>query len=374
MGARSVLGLVTFLALACGAVPARGDVPAEPAPRAAPKDTPAVVEEEPALAEVTGDRVNLRVGPRLDSHPVAALERGTVVEIVEEVPGWVGVRVPQGFPVAVSMDYVVPEGANGLRVMARRLNLRVSPPERGAPPPGIFRDHPALGEVLTLIDVADPPPPEADEGPGPLPEPRPFGGRWAWVVAPEGVRAYLSDDLVRRLERSPDALARVAAERTRRGDDAKRLAQARAMLAAKDAAARLMETVGEIQQDLYHLRQVGGNDKAPIVDLANRLDAELQKEGDASSPVLRLALALRSDLEREIELRVARNDAELAKAMGREPNGVPALEKVMDPFEAVGLLRYEPTPGWKEDGVFFLWLEGKPAYALRLTVGGTCPI
>ena len=316
---------------------------------------------EPALvlAEITGDQVNARVGPRVDNRPVTRLAQGTIVIVVEEVPGWYGVQVPSGFPAAVSMDYVEPVGRHGVRVLGRKLNLRVHPPEVGKPLPGIFRDHPALGEVLVLIDIEEEPA-DLEES-----ERARYGGRWAWVMAPPPTRVYVNERFVRKLPPSEAVDARLAAAREARRAEIARLAEVRTAMAAREAAVRLMETVGRVQQDLVELRRVGGHDKMPIVALANQLDQALTAEAGALPAVRRLAQALRDDLEREIELRVARHDVALARELGRDAPAVGPLEPKVERVERRGVLKYEPTPGWKEEGVYFLWIDDKPAYALR---------
>lgn len=333
-----------------------GEAPASPAIEGA------------ALVEVVGRNVNVRVGPRLDNRPVTTVNQGDVLLVVEEVPGWKGVRIPAGFPVAVSLDYVVPEGPSSVRVMARNLNFRVEPPVAGRPAPGIFRDHPALGALLTLIDVEDPAPKEAEDAEQPAD--RPFGHRWAWVVAPEEIRAYVSDRFLRAIEPTAANLARLEAARAKRRADAAALEEARRLALARASAMRLMETVGGVQRELHALRQTPSHDKAPIVVLATRLERALAAEPEALPSVLRLAHALKDDLDREIALRVARHDAALAREMGRDPKEVPPLAPKADATTVRGIVRYEPTPGWKEAGVFFLWADGTPAYVLRVVEGG----
>ncbi len=311
------------------------------------------------LAEITGDQVNARVGPRMDNRPVTRLAHKAVVIVVEEVPGWIGVQVPSGFPAAVSMNYVEPVGNHGVRVLGRKLNVRVHPPEAGKPMPGIFRDHPSLGEVLTLIDIEEESP-DLDEN-----ERKLFGGRWAWVMAPESTRVYVSERFIRKLPVAEATAARLARARAQRQKEIDRLVAVRAAMAARASGVRLMETVGAVQQDLHQLRQAGGHDKMPIVALANQLDDGLAAEAAATPAVLRLARALREDLEREIQLRVARHDAALARELGRDAPAVPPLEAKVERVERDGVIKYEPTPGWKEAGVYFLWVDDKPAFVLR---------
>ena len=350
-----------MLVLLLLAVPARADEePAAAGDDAAPPAEPAL-----SVGVITGDRVNVRVGPRIDNREVTHLAEGEVVLIVEEKGDWVAVRIPAGFPVAVSTDFTEDVGPDALRVTTSRLNLRVHPPQEGLPAPGIFQDHPPRGTLLPLLEKVDP-------------EALPEGGGvrsagWAWVLAPEDIRAFVHGRYVKRLGPVAEHAELVAAARARRGDAVKRLAEARLEAAAREAGLRLMEVLGAVQQDLYRLRQAGGTDKAPVVALANRLDGVLGTETLAAESVLRLARALREDLEREIQLRVARHQAAIARTRGLEPPAVEPLEPVVEDAAEVGEIRYEPTPGWTEDGVFFLFVGGRPRFTLRLTTGGPLP-
>ncbi len=348
-----------FLVLLFLAAPARADEE--------PSSDDAAEPVEPALTVglITGDRVNVRVGPRIDNREVTHLAEGAVVLVLEEKGDWLAVRIPSGFAVAVSTDYTEEVGPDALRVKTSRLNLRVHPPQAGLPAPGIFQDHPARGTLLPLLEMVDPE--ETPEGS----TVRSSG--WAWVLAPEGIRAFVHGRYVKKLGPASEHTALVDAARARRKDAVKRLADARLEAAARASGLRLMEVLGAVQQDLYRLRQAGGTDKAPIVALANRLDVALSAEASAAESVLRLARALREDLEREIQLRVARHQAAVAKTRGLDSPAVEPLEPVVEAAEQVGEIRYEPTPGWREDGVYFLWIGGRPRFTLRLTTGGPLP-
>jgi hypothetical protein len=271
---------------------------------------PPEIVDEVDVGVVTGNRVNLRVGPRVDNRAVLQLDEGAVLLVVEQRGDWVGVRIPGGFPVAVSLKYVKQEGPDVVRVAGRKLNLRVHPPEEGFPAPAAFMDHPELGALLTLIRIEEEEP-AAGEGEGETPHVLPPTG-WAWVIAPENIRAFVHERYVKRLGPASEHRELVEAARAARKAEADRLAEARRREAARLSGALLMEEVGSTQQDLYGLRQKGGNDKTPIVALANRLDRALLDGARSPASILRLARALREDLEREITLRVARHDAELA--------------------------------------------------------------
>ena len=352
-----------LLALLLLAPPARADE--EPAADGDDDSVPAATSL--IVGVVTGDRVNVRVGPRIDNREVTHLAEGEVVLIVEEKGDWVAVRIPAGFPVAVSTDFTEAVGPDALRVKTSRLNLRVHPPEEGLPAPGIFQDHPPRGALLPLLESVDP------RGPA-------EGASVRVVGLGVGPRARgdarFRPRSVRQAARPRGGARRSSSTRparARRGDAVKRLAEARLEAAAREAGLRLMEVLGGVQQDLYRLRQAGGTDKAPIVALANRLDGVLGAESTAAESVLRLARALREDLEREIQLRVARHQAAIAKTRGLEPPAIEPLEPVVEDTAQVGEVRYEPTPGWTEEGVYFLFIGGRPRFTLRLTTGGPLP-
>lgn len=351
--------LLLVLLLAFVAAPTRADEEPSGSDGASPS--------EPVLtvAVITGDRVNVRVGPRIDNRQVTHLAEGEVVLVVEEMGDWVAVRIPAGFPVAVSTDFTEPVGPDALRVATSRLNLRVHPPEEGLPAPGIFQDHPERGTLLVLLETVDP---------ETLPERGSVrSSGWAWVLAPEAVRAFVHAKYVKRLGPATEHAEVLTAARARRKEAVERLAKERQEAAARKAGLVLMEVLGSVQEDLNQLRRTGGTDKAPIVVLANRLDGALGAGAEAAPSVLRLARALREDLEREIQLRVARHQAAVAKTRGLEPPAVEPLEPVIEDAAQVGVIRYEPTPGWREEGVYFLFVEGRPRFTLRLTTGGPLP-
>ncbi|MHC5009397.1 MAG: SH3 domain-containing protein [Planctomycetota bacterium] len=339
-----ILLLTALAALGPGPGTARADEGPTAPPAAAADDLP--------LAVITGERVNLRVGPRMDNHPVAQLDRGSVVLIVERVPGWVGVRVPSGFPCVAAKPYLEMEGPDAVRVRARNLNLRVHPPREGRPAPAIFRDRPEPDALLTLIEDA---------------------GEWVWLVAPEGIRAYVSERFVEELGPMSEHPQLLDTARRVRTEEATRLSEARRAAAAQLAGTRLRAVLSEIQAALHEERRSGGYDKVPVVRLTQRLDAAIEEESGAPARALILARTLRDDLEREVVLRVARHDAEVARQQGLQPPAVPPLEEAAETFAAEGTIRYEPTPGWRQEGIYILWLGRRPSYVLRLTTGGQLP-
>src|SRR6186713_2408982 len=57
------------------------------APPAVPEAAPVPAPAGPRVGRVRGEGVNLRVGPRMDNEPIVQLPRGTVVIVVEDLPG-----------------------------------------------------------------------------------------------------------------------------------------------------------------------------------------------------------------------------------------------------------------------------------------------
>lgn len=343
-------------------------------------------EEGFQLGVITGSGVNLRVGPRIDQHPITQLDDGTVVLVVERLPGWVGVRLPRGFPAALCARYVEPTGPAAVRVRVSNLNLRVRPPEAGRPMPDPFRDRPALGALLPVIDEAG-----ADDvgmGDGTAPEVQdavhrvgagapPVGAAeddaWLWVLAPEDVRAYVHESYVEVLGPAREHTEALEAARRRRADTVAQLSRTRRAVAAARTSEALMSVIASIQEELGRVRSADATDRLPVVELAARLDDALRRHADARPDTLALARALRGDLERELELRVLRHDAEMARLQGRPPVSVPVIAPSVETCDIAGELRYEPTPGWTRDGVYLLWIDDEPRYVLRLTTGGELP-
>jgi hypothetical protein len=320
----------------------------------APSAPPAAPEEprENLLAVIVGDGVNLRVGPRLDSRAVTQLSDGAVLIVVQKAGEWVGVLVPQGFPAAVSSQYLAEEGTDGVRVTADEVNFRVHPPEFGGTPGAPFRTRAQKGALLTLLSRE---------------------GDWTWVLAPEEVQAFVHSRFVREVgpvSAHQELLAKARAERIRQVE---MLSAARRAQAAEAAGLELRRTMGEVQDLLHRHRVERATDKAPIVLLADRLDREIESSALAPPRVLLLARALRDDLEGEIALTVARLDAELARLRGDPDAPAPTPAPKVDRVEVEGIVRWEPTPGWRDPGVHILWIDEAPRFVLRLAPGGVLP-
>ncbi len=307
----------------------------------------------PTVAVVTGSRVNLRVGPRVGGRPVARMDEGTVLLIVERVPGWFGVRVPRGFEVALAAKYVEPVGEDAVRVKATKLNVRLDPPKPDGALAEAFRDHPAKDAVLPLVSKAD---------------------GWIRVWAPETIRAYVSAPYVKELGPLSEHMDLVRAARARRSAHVKALAQARLEAARRRAGTALREALGTSQQALYKLRIQRGFDRTPVVRVINALEAALREAPEAPVAVRKLAVAIRQDLEAELEIRMARKDAEVARLRGLEPPAERALEPKIENLEVRGEIRWEAAPRWRNGGAWVLWVGTTPRYVLQLTTGLPRPL
>lgn len=327
--------------------------PGETQPEALPEQPEGERPAEPMVGRVTGQDVNLRVHARVDNMPIVKLARGTVLVVVETLPGWYGVRVPMGFPVAVSGEHVARVGDDEVRVKPSRLNVRVQPPEEGRPMPAAFRDPFRADQLLTLI--------REERG-------------WAWVLAPEELQAYVSQDYVELLGPLSEHAAAVIEARDARARQVAEFKQARAAAAAAQESLALRTAIGEAQQQLYRLRLEGGTDKVPVALAREPLEKRLAAAPNAPPYDRSLAELMLEDLAREMELREARAQAMLAKARGTPPPAVPLVAPQEASVEVEGTLVWEAVPGWKDGGVFVLKQDGKPKRVLRLTTGGPLPL
>lgn len=341
-----------LLAGALGAAPVLRAEEEPPVPVPTGEGAPAGARQE-AVAVIRGHDVNVRVGPRVDVRPVTRLDDGAVLLIVERVPGWYGVRIPAGFVAVVSAQYVEPAGADAVRVKAHRLNLRLHPPQEGRPLPGAFRDRATYGALLPLVRRE---------------------GEWVWVVAPESVRAYVSAEYVRELGPAGRHGELVSRAREARRAWLERIAAERRERAALLSGERLRGAIGAAQQALYRLRLEGGWERAPVVGVANALDRALEAGRAAPVAVRKLAHAMRQDLEAEMELRMARKDAEVARLRGLDPPAGEPSSRGEAEIVVRGEIRWEPAPTWRNGGAYVLWVEGEPAHVLRLTTGMPLPM
>jgi hypothetical protein len=341
MRSRRFSSLALAAGLSCLGRPALADegktAPGRPGPGTEPEATK---EAEPTVGWVKGDKVNLRVGPRVDDCAVTQLEQGTTVVIVERSGEWLGVRVPAGFSAAVATRLTEPVDSDHVRIAATDVNLRVRPPqgERAYP---AFRDKPALGAVLPVVDRE---------------------GDWTWVEAPEEVRGYLHAQFVAEAGPLSANAARVEAGR----DARKKREEVRASLrkrAQEDGdEAALRGEVGAVSGELLKARAAGGYDTAPIALLADRLASSVEAHPAAAPRTRALAKSVAEDLEREMQIRVAFADDILArKRAGRPP---PDLSAPPAPSNAAvdvtGFVRWEPTPSGAGGGAFVLWSGSQP--------------
>lgn len=361
---RLTASLTLLFALAPGAVradepapaaapPVGPDVaPGAPAPAPLAEEPPPGADIDPLVGRISGEGVNLRVGPRVDNEPVAQLARGTLVIVVEKLPGWYGVRVPAGFPAAVSAEFVAEENPDEVRVKAKRLNVRVQPPEEGRPPPGCFRDPFLADQILTRIS--------SDRG-------------WVWVLAPEELRAYVSIDYVEVLGPLAEHAEAIVKARDARAKEVQRLKDARAAAATAKASLALRSAIGQAQHKLDRLRLDGGNDKTPVALVHEELSQAVAGAPHAPPSDGVLAALMLEDLDREMDLREARAEAAQAKIRGEPAPPMPSIAPEESSVEIEGLLKWEAVPGWREGGVYVLWQDQKPKRVLRLGTGGPLP-
>jgi hypothetical protein len=331
----ALAAFVALLSTTAGASPAAADQP-----------TGEGGGPDAAVGIVTGDKVNLRVGPRIDDAPVDTLEQGAVVVIVERAGEWLGVRVPSGFAAAVAGALTEPVDADHVRIQGTQVNLRVRPPTGDRAYPA-FRDHPAAGAVLPVT---------AREG------------EWVWVEAPEEVRVYVSAQYVKEVGSLSQNGERVATARQARAkrEEMRALIKRRTQETGDDAAVRA--EVGAVGAALLKARAAGGYDTAPLALLSDRLSSCVEAHPAVDARTKAIAAALAKDLERETELRVAYGDELLlAKRTGKPaPGGIQAPAPRVDALEAVGTLRFEAAPGWEGGGAFLLWgADGRPVHAIR---------
>lgn len=341
--------LVLLVAGACGLLLA----PFAAVPATLADGGPAGADAEPVVAVTTGDLVNLRVGPRVDDHPILQLEEGTVVLIVERPGEWLGVRLPAGFQAAISAAYTEPVDAEHVRVTADGVNLRVRPPE-GDRAFAVFRDHVDRGTVLPVI-VRE--------------------GDWIWVEAPEEIRAYLNGKYVKEIGPLSSHPAKVDEARSVRAARERMRLQAVKRGSATEADGALREVIGAVGRGLLELRSAGGYDNAPVAALADRLEGAIGANPDAAERTKGLAKVLAEDLEREMQLRTAFADELLAKKrVGSTPPTAPSPPAPrQDGIEGTGFVRWESAPGWEGGGIFVLRSDlgpsGQVLYALRWAAG-----
>ena len=338
---RVVVSAFFALGVLLGAAPAGRSAVADDAPGAAPAES--------SVGIVTGDKVNLRVGPRTDDAPVTQLEQGTALVIVERVPEWFGVRVPAGFQAAVAAALTEIVDDDHVRIVGVGVNLRVRPPAGDRAYPA-FRDHPVSGSILPVI---------AREG------------DWVWVEAPEATRAYIATKYVKEvgtLSENVERLSDARGARVKR-EEARALTKKKSREVTDDSALRA--EVGAISNEMAKVRSNGGYETAPVAVLADRLDSCVEAHAAAPAKAKALAKALAGDLDREMQIRVAYADEILLKKrMGQPPPEAPKpASQAAGPFDAKGGVRWESAPGLPEGGLFVLWSGERPSAALKWAGG-----
>ncbi len=331
------------------------DAPKPPKDVEPPSKTRVVVPKGPdknadgIIGIVRGQNVNLRVGPRRGPHRIAQLNRGAVVVIVERIDDWLGIHVPVGFPAVASMRYLKPVAEGRVQIDATNLNLRVAIPGSGRAAPPAFRDHPKPGAVVPVIRTE---------------------GDWAWVLAPEYVRAYISARYVKELGPAREHQDVLAKAREFRKKNIAILDARRKEHVSRVSANRLREVIGHVQRELAELRRKNTLDQAPVIALRDHLRDGLKAHASALPRVRRLATAMYLDLEAEAALRAARADEALASG---PPTGKasPAPRKptphAVGPVALTGIPRFEPTEN--NQGEWVLWQREAPSHVLRPAPG-----
>ncbi len=344
---RTLVGIAAGLLLCAG--------PVRSARTEDPPDSPAVKAPAAArtVAVIQGQKVNLRVGPRAGGRPVAQLNDGTVLLVVERFSGWVCVHVPAGFLAAVAAEFLEPVGRDGVRVVASKLNMRVAPPEEGKAMPAAFRDRIPRGTVLPLVKRE---------------------GAWVWVMAPETTRVYVSDRFVKHLGTPGEHAALLGTARGRRTTRLASLARERRERAAQRSGATLRVAIGSAQQALYRMRIERGRTRTPVVEVINALERAIEACRESPVGTRKLAHAVRQDLEAELEIRVARKDAEVARLRGLDPPAEKPVAPVLETLVVRGTIRWEAAPTWRNGGEWVLWVGEEPRYVLQLTVGLPQPV
>ena len=110
------------------------------------------------------------------------------------------------------------------------------------------------------------------------------------------------------------------------------------------------------------------------MEAINALEAEIEAGREAPVPVRKLARAVRQDLEAELELRMARKDAEVARLRGLVPPAEKPPAPKIPEVTVRGVIRWEVAPRWRNGGEWVLWIGEEPSYVLQLTTGLPHPL
>lgn len=343
---------------AADGTPATADPEGADAGKASPEERAEPWPAGARLVRVDGHGVRLRVGPRVDVHPILELDRHTPLIELRRLGSWAGVLVPAGFPCVISSQYSRTEDEHMVVVTGRRVNLRVRVPEEGSPLPGAFRKQAVRDERLVLL---------------PHREGTPVDAPWFRVMAPLEVEAWIHTDYIRDVGPADEHRPVIEAEL------AKRAATLRAVQEARTAARRdvqdkkLLRALAATEKELTALRRVGGMDRTPVIRLADALVESLAATPNASDRVMRLGKALYKDLEAEIEIRIARKDAEVARLRGLTVPPLKPIAPTIPQVTAEGTLLHEEAPGWSSGHLYVFFKGVEPVYVLRLSTETPTP-
>ena len=144
--------------------------------------------------------------------------------------------------------------------------------------------------------------------------------------------------------------------------------------AARISGTKLRSAIGKAQQALYKFRVTRGIDRTPVVTVINDLEAAIEEGRESPVAVRKLAHALREDLESELEMRMARKDAEVARLRGLEPPAERSAAPKIAEVSVNGVIKWEPAEGWRNGGEWVLWVDDEPRYVLQLTTGLKHPL
>lgn len=310
------------------------------------------------LVRVDGHGVRLRVGPRVDVHPILELDRHTPLIELRRLGSWAGVLVPAGFPCVISSKYSRVEDEHTVVVTGRRVNLRVRVPEEGGPLPGAFRKQAMRDERLLLL-------PHAAGIPADAP--------WYRIMAPLEVEAWIHTDYLRDIGLADEHTDIIEAELAKRAAALSAVREARTAARRDVQDKKLLRALAATEKELTALRRVGGMDRTPVIRLADALVDSLAAAPNASDRVLRLGKALYKDLEAEIEIRVARKDAEVARLRGLTVPPLKPVAPTIPQVTAEGTLLHEEAPGWSSGHLYVFFKGVEPVYVLRLSTETPTP-
>jgi SH3-like domain-containing protein len=83
----------------------------------------------PFQAEVDADDINIRADSTVSSQVICHLKHGESLEVVAELYGWYKIRLPKSAPAFIKKSLVVGLDDKGARVTGNRVNIRLGPSE-----------------------------------------------------------------------------------------------------------------------------------------------------------------------------------------------------------------------------------------------------